>query len=93
LFTYVLLYPGTAAEISCSLSGFEKPPWQIPVILEEMRRERVLLKDGDKYFVSPKFIRKTIKEHPELYPFKRLKLPELIQNIEEKLSRTKKYAS
>lgn len=92
LFTYVLLYPGTAAEISSSLSGFEKPPWRVSLLLEEMRREKVLFKDGDKYFVSPKFMRKTIKEHPELYPF-RLKLPELIQNIEEKLSRIKKYAS
>lgn len=85
LFTYILFYPDSADNISNFLNIPEKSPLQIPVILEDMRKEKILSRDKGEYRINPEFLRETIKDYPEIYPFFKTKeLDELLNLIQEK---------
>ncbi len=85
LFTYIIFYPDSADNISNFLHIPEKSPLQIHVILEDMRKEKILSRDEGGYRINPEFLRETIKDYPELYPFlKTGELDELLDLIQKK---------
>jgi hypothetical protein len=85
LFTYILFYPDSADNISNFLHIPEKSPLQIPVILKDMCKEKILSKDEGEYKINPGFLGETIKDYPEIYPFfKTRELDELLNLIQKK---------
>jgi hypothetical protein len=85
LFTYALFYPDSATDISRFIYIAEESPFQIPVVLEEMRKEGILLKKKGKYGANPEFLRESLKDYPELYPFlKGKEMDELLSIVRKK---------
>jgi hypothetical protein len=85
LFTYLLFYPDSAKNISTFLNVTETSPLRLSIVLEDMRKERILSRNKGEYRVNKEFLRETIKDYPEIYPFFKTKeLDELLNLIQEK---------